>query len=87
MRFTYTPDPAEVIKLTRSDEIKLAWSDLRAGVKHEIKKIARRLENDAMTELAEQFEAGIERGEILELRLGVEDMAHLLKAQAERIAG
>lgn len=73
-------------RYSRKDEVDLAWDDNRDQLRLDIRKITRRMENEALAELAAQFDAGIKRGEILELRRGDEALARLLMSHAERIA-
>ena len=70
----------------RKDEIDLAWLDNRDQVKLDIRKITRRLENEVFDQLAAEFVAAINRGEILELRPGEAHIAALLKMQADRLS-
>jgi hypothetical protein len=70
----------------RLPETELAWRDNRDQVKLDIRKITRRLENEVLDELDEAFNAGISRGEILELRPGDAAIANLLKEKANQLA-
>jgi hypothetical protein len=68
------------------DETDLAWLDNRDQVKLDVRKVVRRLENALLDELAREFTAAINRGEILELRPGEAQIAALLKKQADRLS-
>ena len=70
----------------KKDDVDLAWLDNRDQVKLDIRKVTRRLENEVLDALAEEFNEGIARGELLELRPGEAHIAAVLKQQAARLA-
>ena len=66
-------------------EVDLAWLDNRDQVKLDIRKVARRLENEVFGQLDREFEQALARGEILELRPPESEIARLLRDQALRL--
>lgn len=61
------------------DDVKLAWLDNRDQVKLDLRKIMRRIENEVLTELEDQFLEGLEEGKVLELRPGETTLKNLTR--------
>lgn len=68
------------------NEAELAWKDNREQISLQARQILRRVLNVALTELSNEFIAGIENGEILEINPGQEELkALLLKASQKEL--
>ena len=68
-------------------DIELSWRENRENINLQARQILRRVLNDALTELDRQFTEALERGEILEINPGQQELRELLfkSAQAELV--
>jgi len=66
-------------------EVELVWRENRENINLQGRQILRRVLNTALAELDKQFLEALERGEILEINPGQEELKELLfrSAQAE----
>jgi hypothetical protein len=67
------------------DEVRLAWLDNRDQVKLDLRKIFRRVENDVLTELENQFLVALNKGKIMELQPAQETLRKLIVRHAKAI--
>jgi len=68
-------------------EVELVWRENRENINLQGRQILRRVLNTALAELDKQFLEALERGEILEINPGQEELKELLfkSAQAELV--
>ena len=66
------------------DEVALAWLENREKVTLQGRQILRRVLNEALNELDIEFKAAIQRGEILELDAGKDDIKRLLLQASQK---
>lgn len=64
-------------------QAELAWRDNRENITLQARQILRRVLNQALSELDKQFMEGLERGEILEINPGKEELKSLLLQNAQ----
>ena len=64
-------------------EAELSWRDNRELITLQGKQILRRVLNKALAELDKQFIEGLDRGEILEIHPGQEELKELLLKSAQ----
>lgn len=69
-------------------EVDLVWRENRENINLQGRQILRRVLNTALAELDRQFVEALERGEVLEINPGQEELKELLfkSAQAELVA-
>lgn len=67
------------------DEVRLAWMDNRDQVKLDLRKLLRRVENEVLKKLEDQFVAGIQTGELLQIRPPVEALTELVADAAKQL--
>jgi hypothetical protein len=65
-------------------EIEHAWIENKERVELQTKQLLRRVRDKALTELDTQFTAALDRGEVLELDPGKDDLRALLLAAAKK---
>lgn len=65
-------------------EAELAWRDNRENITLQGRQLLRRVLNKALTELDRQFLDALERGEIIEINPGKDELAELLLKYAQR---
>jgi hypothetical protein len=65
-------------------EIEIVWRENRENVSLQGRQILRRILNEALAELDEQFQAGLDRGEILEINPGQKELKELLFKSAQK---
>lgn len=68
-------------------EVELAWRDNRENITLQGKQILRRVLNQALLELDRQFIEALNRGEILEINPGKDELRALLLASATKELG
>jgi hypothetical protein len=68
------------------DEVRLAWLDNRDQVNLDLRKVMRRVQNEVLKELEDQFLEGIRAGEILELRPATHTLLTLMSDKAKLLA-
>jgi hypothetical protein len=66
------------------NEAELVWRENRENITLQGRQILRRLLNDALTELDQQFIEALERGEILEINPGKKELKELLFKSAQK---
>jgi hypothetical protein len=65
-------------------DIELAWVENKERIELQGKQLLRRVLDKALTELDTQFTAALDRGEVLELDPGKDDLRALLLAAARK---
>lgn len=65
-------------------EVELVWRENRENINLQGRQILRRVLNDALTELDRQFTEALERGEILEINPGHQELKELLFKSAQK---
>jgi len=65
-------------------DVELSWRENRENINLQARQILRRVLNDALTELDKQFTEALERGEILEINPGQEQLRELLFQSAQK---
>lgn len=71
----------------QKDHIQLAWLENRERVMLQLRQIVRRVGDEVLAELEEEFVAAINRGEILELNPSPEDLRRLVLKKAQKQLG
>lgn len=69
------------------DDLQLAWMEAREKLNLVGRQVLRRVLNEALTELDVQFQAAIQRGEVLELEASREELQSLLLSAAQKQLG
>jgi hypothetical protein len=68
-------------------EAELSWRENREQINLQGRQILRRVLNEALTELSEQFIAALENGEILEINPGQQELKALLLKHSQKELG
>ena len=71
----------------KKDPVSLAWSANVQEVRHRAKLLFDIVINEALGKLSDQFEAALERGELLELVPDENDLRELFLASAKKKLG
>jgi hypothetical protein len=65
-------------------EIEIVWRENRENINLQARQILRRVLNTALVELDKQFTEALERGEILEINPGQDELRELLFRSAQK---
>ncbi len=65
-------------------EVDLAWRENRENITLQGRQILRRVLNEALAELDRQFVEALERGEVLEINPGQDELRELLFRSAQK---
>jgi hypothetical protein len=69
------------------NEAELAWLDNRDQVKLDIRKLARRVENEVMAVVYQRYVDALNKGEILELRPAADELRKIMLQTTKKELG
>jgi hypothetical protein len=68
----------------KKTEAQLVWKENKEKITLQARQLMNRMLNEALTELSANFQAGLEKGEILNLDAAKEELRQLLLSAAKR---